>query len=128
MNDPFAANGTGRSMFPRGWYLVCWSTDLERGGVRPLRYFGKDYVLFRGDDGKATLLSAHCPHLGAHLGYGGRVDGNDIICPFHAWRFGASGRCTESEARTQCTAAVCVVVHATAACWAASTPCSWISR
>ena len=25
----------------------------------------------------------------------GRVEGNDIICPFHAWRFGASGRCTE---------------------------------
>ncbi len=81
--------------FARGWYLVSWSDDLEPGGVKPLRYFGKDYVLFRGEDGGANLLDAHCPHLGAHLGYGGRVEGNDIICPFHAWRFGASGRCTE---------------------------------
>jgi 3-ketosteroid 9alpha-monooxygenase subunit A len=85
----------GQFRFARGWYLVSWSADLGRGEVKPLRYFGKDYVLFRGEDGTATLLDAHCPHLGAHLGYGGRVEGNDIICPFHAWRFGASGRCTE---------------------------------
>ena len=81
--------------FARGWYLVEWSADLEAGQVKPLRYFGKDYVLYRGEDGRAALLAAHCPHLGAHLGYGGRVEGSDIICPFHAWRFGASGRCTE---------------------------------
>jgi 3-ketosteroid 9alpha-monooxygenase subunit A len=81
--------------FARGWYLVCWSEELEPRDVKPLRYFGKDYVLFRGEEGTATLLAAHCPHLGAHLGYGGRVEGNEIICPFHAWRFSSSGRCTE---------------------------------
>ena len=85
----------GRSKFARGWYLVSWTAELELGEVKPLRCFGKDYVLFRGEDGTATLLDAHCPHLGAHLGHGGRVAGNDIICPFHAWRFGASGRCIE---------------------------------
>lgn len=88
-------NGTTMPKFAKGWYLVCWSQDLKPGGVMPLRYFGRDYVLFRGENGEATLLSAHCPHLGAHLGYGGRVEGNEIICPFHAWRFASSGRCTE---------------------------------
>jgi 3-ketosteroid 9alpha-monooxygenase subunit A len=81
--------------YARGWYLISWSKDLEPGGVMPLRYFGKDYVLFRSEDGKPVLLSAHCPHLGAHLGYGGRVEGDTIVCPFHAWRFGSHGRCTE---------------------------------
>ncbi len=81
--------------FAKGWYLVCWSEDLGAKDVKPLRYFGEDYVLFRGEDGLPTLLAAHCPHLGAHLGYGGRVEGNDIVCPFHAWRFDSSGRCTE---------------------------------
>lgn len=84
-----------RTRFARGWYLIAWSRDLETGEVKPLHYFGRDYVIFRGEDGNAILLDAHCPHLGAHLGYGGRVEGNDIICPFHAWRFGASGRCVE---------------------------------
>ena len=95
MQDSDERNPEASSKFAQGWYLVTWSADLERGEVKPLRYFGKDYVLFRCEDGRATLLDAHCPHLGAHLGYGGRVEGNDIICPFHAWRFGASGRCTE---------------------------------
>lgn len=81
--------------FARGWYVVSWSADLDVGVVRPLRYFGRDFVLFRGENGRATLLAAHCPHLGAHLGVGGRVEGNDIVCPFHAWRFAASGRCVE---------------------------------
>lgn len=81
--------------FAKGWYLICWSDDLQPETVMPLRYFGRDYVAFRGKDGAATLLAAHCPHLGAHLGFGGRVVGNEIVCPFHAWRFDSSGRCTE---------------------------------
>ena len=95
MHEPRKRLAAPSAEFARGWYLVCWSDDLRRGEVKPLRYFGKDFVIFRGEDGRATLLGAHCPHLGAHLGYGGRVQGNEIICPFHAWRFGASGRCTE---------------------------------
>jgi len=81
--------------YARGWYLVSWSKDLEPGAVVPLRYFGRDFVLFRSDEGEPVLLAAHCPHLGAHLGYGGRVEGDTIICPFHAWRFGSDGRCIE---------------------------------
>jgi phenylpropionate dioxygenase-like ring-hydroxylating dioxygenase large terminal subunit len=87
MQESLAPEAAAPAKFAKGWYLVCWSADLEPSQVKPLRYFGKNYVLFRGEDGKATLLDAHCPHLGAHLGYGGRVEGNDIICPFHAWRF-----------------------------------------
>ncbi|MGB5683419.1 MAG: Rieske 2Fe-2S domain-containing protein [Polyangiales bacterium] len=94
MHEPRKRVAAPSAEFARGWYLVCWSAELGRSEVKPLRYFGKDFVIFRGEDGRATLLGAHCPHLGAHLGYGGRVEGNEIICPFHAWRFGASGRCT----------------------------------
>lgn len=40
-------------------------------------------------------MDAHCPHLGAHLGYGGTVEGDNLRCPFHGWRFGGDGRCNE---------------------------------
>lgn len=81
--------------YPDGWFQVAYSTELEKGQVMPLKYFGRDLVLFRGDDGEARVLDAHCPHLGAHLGYGGVVEGNEIKCPFHAWKFDGCGNCTE---------------------------------
>jgi phenylpropionate dioxygenase-like ring-hydroxylating dioxygenase large terminal subunit len=81
--------------FPDGWFPVAYSDELTSTDVRRLRYFDRELVLFRGEDGKAVLLDAYCPHLGAHLGVGGRVDGCHLVCPFHGWHFDASGSCVE---------------------------------
>jgi 3-ketosteroid 9alpha-monooxygenase subunit A len=78
--------------FPRGWFGVLFSDELAAGQVRPLRYFGRDYVVYRGHSGQVAVLDAHCPHLGAHLG-DGRCQGDNLVCPFHAWTFGRDGRC-----------------------------------
>ena len=48
-------------------------------------------VAFRGEDGKAGVLHAFCPHLGTHLGHGGTVAGNHLVCPYHSWEFTADG-------------------------------------
>ncbi len=77
--------------FPRGWFLIEWSDQLAPGQARPLRYFGRDLVLFRTEQGHARLADAHCPHLGAHLGHGGEVKGEQLQCPFHKWRFDSAG-------------------------------------
>ena len=79
---------------PFGWYAIDYSNSLNVGDVRPVEYFGRELVLFRTESGEASLLSAHCPHLGAHLGYGGIVKGESISCPFHAWEFNNEGYCT----------------------------------
>ncbi len=81
--------------YPNGWFQVAYSDELAVGAVLPLTYFGKELVLFRGDDGIAHVLDAYCPHLGAHLGYGGKVQGNCVACPFHSWKFDGSGECVE---------------------------------
>jgi phenylpropionate dioxygenase-like ring-hydroxylating dioxygenase large terminal subunit len=52
-------------------------------------------VLWRGETGEPRLFDAYCPHLGAHLGVGGRVEGDALRCPFHAWKFDGAGRCVE---------------------------------
>jgi 3-ketosteroid 9alpha-monooxygenase subunit A len=83
------------SGYPKGWFVVCFSADLPPSGVRPLRYFGRDLVAFRTEAGAVQVLDAFCPHLGAHLGYGGKVEGDCIKCPFHAWKFDGQGQCTE---------------------------------
>jgi len=78
--------------YPAGWYQIAWSDELKPGDVKPLRYFAQDLVLYRGDAGTPHLLDAFCLHLGAHLGFGGHVVDDDIICPFHEWRWGSDGR------------------------------------
>jgi 3-ketosteroid 9alpha-monooxygenase subunit A len=80
--------------YPNGWFQVAYSDELPKSGVLPLKYFGRDLVMYRGEDGTPYVLDAHCPHLGAHLGYGGKVEGNCIKCPFHAWQFDGGGKCT----------------------------------
>lgn len=82
--------------YPNGWFVASYSDELEVGDVKPITYFGRELVLFRDEAGEAHILDAFCPHLGAHLGHGGKVDGDSLRCPFHAWLWnGASGECTE---------------------------------
>lgn len=80
---------------PNGWFQVAYDDELATGAVLPLKYFGKDLVLFRTESGEVAMLDAFCPHLGAHLGHGGKVAGESIQCPFHAWEFGTNGKCTK---------------------------------
>ncbi|WP_380874828.1 (2Fe-2S)-binding protein [Sphingomonas sp. DBB INV C78] len=78
---------------PIGWFAIELSDNLKPGEIRNLHVFGREWVLFRGEDGKVGLTDPYCPHLGAHLGHGGTVVGNNVRCPFHHWEFDADGWC-----------------------------------
>ena len=47
----------------------------------------------RTEAGEVAALDAYCPHLGAHMGYGGRVEGGTLRCPFHGFEFDKTGEC-----------------------------------
>jgi len=81
--------------YPNGWFAVAYGDEVAECELAPLEYFGKQLVLYRGEDSVARVIDAHCPHLGAHIGFGGKVEGSGVRCPFHAWRFGADGKCVE---------------------------------
>ena len=85
--------GQSNLPIPFGWYGVAFSDELKPGEVKPLRYFDREIVLFRTEAGVAHVIEAYCPHLGAHLGYGGTVQGDQIACPFHGWQFSGDGFC-----------------------------------
>lgn len=80
--------------FPRGWYCLGWSRDLPPGCVRPMWFMGEDIVAFRTLSGIPCAMDAYCPHLGAHLGYGGTVGQDTLRCPFHGFQFNVDGICT----------------------------------
>lgn len=75
---------------PFGWFSVGRVDELPDEPVAPVRAFDRDLVLWRDDDGH-HLADAHCPHLGAHLGHGGRVEDGCLVCPFHEWTFDSAG-------------------------------------
>lgn len=91
-SDTVSFNRT--DVFAVGWYWVAASSELRRGQIRPIRILGRDLVMWRGLDGVAHVMDAHCPHMGAHLAEG-RVDGNGIRCFFHAWKFDGDGQCVD---------------------------------
>lgn len=51
-------------------------------------------MAFRTLDGTPCVMDAYCPHLGAHMGYGGTVSQDTLRCPFHGFQFNAEGMCT----------------------------------
>ena len=81
--------------YPNGWLPVYDSQDLPKGQVRSLFALGRDLVIFRGTSGKVYLFDAYCPHLGANLGVGGTVVGDDIKCHFHGWKYNDQGVCND---------------------------------
>src|SRR6185295_9768449 len=82
--------------YPASWYLVCKSRELKRGALKR-SIFGREIVLFRGESGKVIAMDNRCAHLGADLSQG-PLSGDTIACPFHGWRYDASGRCVEIPA------------------------------
>lgn len=93
----------GPNVFPRGWFVVAESVDV---GPEPqaVRFFGQDFVLYRGASGRTVLLDAYCPHMGTHLAKnqsavlassGAQMEGDSIRCPYHGWRFNADGQCDD---------------------------------
>eukprot|EP01087_Luapelamoeba_hula_P024952 TRINITY_DN967_c0_g1_i2.p1 TRINITY_DN967_c0_g1~~TRINITY_DN967_c0_g1_i2.p1 ORF type:complete len:558 (-),score=66.63 TRINITY_DN967_c0_g1_i2:156-1829(-) len=92
---PRRARGDLPPAYPNAWYKVMCSHEIQRGEAQDVEMLGKHFVVFRGkDDGKVRILDAYCPHMGANLGVGGTVIGNEIACPFHGWQFDGQGSCT----------------------------------
>lgn len=75
------------------WYLVLPGTRLRPGRLVGKTVLGEPLVLGRGPDGQPFALRDICPHRGIPLSCG-RLEGGEIECPYHGWRFDARGQCT----------------------------------
>jgi phthalate 4,5-dioxygenase len=87
---------------------------MAKRPVKAVRALGQDFVLFQNApsaDGSITygLLDRDCPHRGADLSFARyeiTVDSagqsqTGIRCPFHGWKFDASGQCLETPAEPE---------------------------
>ncbi|MBH1937720.1 Rieske (2Fe-2S) protein [Streptomyces sp. AV19] len=92
--SPAYAPGHAPLPAPDGWYCLGLAPEVPPGGVLTRRLAGEDVVLWRTTDGELNATRPYCPHLGAHLGRGGRVEGRSLVCPFHGFRYDGRGACT----------------------------------
>tara|TARA_R110001599_G_scaffold353459_2_gene592798 strand:- start:48254 stop:49342 length:1089 start_codon:yes stop_codon:yes gene_type:complete len=91
--------GLGPNTFPRGWFIVAESSELD-GGPMAVRFFGQDLALYRGESGRPVMLDAYCAHMGTHITAstsamivknGEQIEGDSIRCPYHGWRYNPAG-------------------------------------
>ncbi|MBC3988432.1 Rieske (2Fe-2S) protein [Streptomyces sp. AC563] len=82
--------------YPDGWFAVASSAELRPGRVLTRRLMGEDVVVYRTRSGRLRAVRPFCPHLGAHLGHGGRVRDEELVCPFHHFAFGPEGECVRT--------------------------------
>ncbi|HMJ04110.1 MAG TPA: Rieske 2Fe-2S domain-containing protein [Conexibacter sp.] len=93
--SPIAADRPRRP-YPNGWFALAFGEQVPAGGVLRTRFMGEDLVVYRTRAGIVRVVEPYCPHLGAHLGYGGTIEGEEIICPFHRFAFDVDGACVRS--------------------------------
>jgi 5,5'-dehydrodivanillate O-demethylase len=86
------------------WQPVATAHSLKAGSARPLRVLGEDLTLYRGASGRAYLVAGRCAHRRNVL-HTGWVQGEDIRCMYHGWKYAGDGQCTEAPAEGSAVAA-----------------------
>lgn len=86
------------------WQPVAVSHSIKPGRAQPLRVMGEDLTLYRGESGTAHLVAGRCAHRRTLL-HTGWVQGDDIRCIYHGWKYDGAGQCTEAPAEGPASAA-----------------------
>ena len=73
------------------WHPVGYVAEFADGPKR-VRLLGEDVVVWRDSTGAPHALRDLCVHRGTALSLG-RVVGDQLMCPYHGWRYGSDGVC-----------------------------------
>ena len=84
---------TGPADAPPRWRDLDDLAALSASEVHSYELDGHPLVAILDERGQPRVFPAHCPHQGAHLGHGGRIEDGCLRCPFHAFYFDPDGRC-----------------------------------
>jgi vanillate O-demethylase monooxygenase subunit len=76
---------------------ACWHPDAYAADVgaapRASTLLDEPLVLWRTSDGAVHAFRDVCVHRGTALSLGG-VEGDEIVCAYHGWRYRGDGACT----------------------------------
>jgi vanillate O-demethylase monooxygenase subunit len=80
------------SALRRSWHPVGYAHELT-AAPRAATLLGEPLVLWRDSAGLARAFRDLCVHRGTALSLGA-VEGDEIVCPYHGWRYRGDGACT----------------------------------
>ena len=73
---------------------------MQKGKAQALRVLGEDLTLYRGEGGRPYLIGGRCAHRCTVL-HTGVIQGDQIRCMYHGWRYDGTGLCTDIPAEQQ---------------------------
>ena len=76
------------------WHPVLIADSLEAGRAKPMRVLGENFTLYRGESGDFHSVAYRCAHRGTLLATGW-IEGEEIRCRYHGWKYDAQGSCVE---------------------------------
>ncbi len=76
------------------WWVLATEAELKIDHPLSRQLLDVPIVLFRDAVGQPAALIDRCPHRHAPLS-GGQVRRGEVACPYHGWRFDATGCCTD---------------------------------
>ncbi|MBX2880899.1 MAG: aromatic ring-hydroxylating dioxygenase subunit alpha [Granulosicoccus sp.] len=106
-SDPRFYNRCLEDNYPRNmWWVAALCEEIT---TKPLTRWLLELtiVLYRTEDGTPVALDDRCPHRWAPLSQG-RVEGDQIICPYHGMKFGTDGVCTHIPTQDNIPRTACV--------------------
>lgn len=74
------------------WYGVGVATAFVADRPHVIRFLGEELVGYRTAQGDVVLLDNRCAHRGCRFS-AGWVEGSALVCPYHGWRYDATGVC-----------------------------------
>ena len=101
-NELFTKVGPGTpmgEMLRRYWHPVGCSEKVTSKPQR-IKVLGEELVLYRGDSGAPALMQLRCAHRSLALDYG-RVEGDNLRCPYHGWLYDKAGKCLAQPAEPE---------------------------
>ncbi len=82
------------------WHPVALAVDVPARSARAIRILSEDLTLYRGESGRPYLVGGRCAHRCTVL-HTGIVQGEDISCMYHGWRYDSTGLCKDIPAEKQ---------------------------
>jgi len=82
-----------------GWLRICGSDEVPVGGVIGRDAGRRSLVVWRDRSGRPCVMDARCPHQWSDLVTEGVVEGDELVCTAHHWRFARDGTGTKRNVR-----------------------------
>ena len=79
------------------WQPIAVADSLAPGTATPVRVHERGSDALSRRKRQAYLVGGHCPHRRTLL-HTGWVQGEDVRCIYHGWKFDGTGQCTEAPA------------------------------